>query len=68
MNLVNLFIEILFICIVAGLFYWVIGALGTPDPVGKIARVAVVFVASILLVFILFHAFGGGHLESIRVG
>jgi hypothetical protein len=62
MDLLSLFVEILFICVVAGLFYWVIGALGTPDPIGKIARVAIVFIASLILIYVLFGHFGGGYI------
>jgi hypothetical protein len=59
-GLVSLFLEILFTCVVCGLFYWVIGALGTPDPMGRIARVAIIFIGSLVLLFLVFGHFGVG--------
>ena len=66
MSLIGLFVTVLFICIVAVLFYWVIGALGTPDPLGRLARVAIIFIASLTVIYILFERFGGGHMVAIH--
>lgn len=64
--LIGMFVYVLFICIVAMLFYWVIGALGTPDPLGRIARVAIIFIASLMVIYVLFSRFGGGHVGYIH--
>ena len=61
-GIIGLFIAMLFICVVASLFYWVIGALKTPDPLGNIARVGIIFVASLIVLLMLYHRFGGGYI------
>jgi len=66
MSLIGLFITILFICVIVALFYWVIGALGTPDPMGRIARVAIIFVGSLMVICILFNRFGNIHIMAIK--
>lgn len=66
MDLLNLFVQVLFVCVVGSLFYWVIGALGTPDPFGKIARVGVAFIASLVIIYLLFGHFG--HLHPALIG
>ena len=45
---------------------FLIGALGTPDPLGKIARVAIVFIASLIVVVMLYERFAGGHIALLR--
>jgi hypothetical protein len=62
MDLISIFVEILLICVIGGLFYWAIGALGIPDPIGRIARVAVIILCSLALIYMLFGQIGGGHI------
>ena len=56
------FISILLVCVVACLFYWAIGALGTPDPIARFARVGIILIAALFIIYLVFGAFGGGHL------
>lgn len=66
MDFVSLFVQVLFVCVVGGLFYWVIGAVGTPDPFGRIAKVGVAFIASLAVIYLLFGHFG--HLHPSLIG
>jgi hypothetical protein len=60
--MIETFIALLLICVVAGLFYWAIGALGTPDPIARFARVGIVLIAALFIIYLVFGAFGHGHL------
>ena len=46
-------ITILVIAVVAGLFYWVIDAIPVPQPINRFAKIAVVVVAVIALIYVL---------------
>jgi len=51
--MVTALITILVIAIVAGLIYWVLDAIPVPQPINKFAKIAVVFVAVIALIYVL---------------
>jgi hypothetical protein len=60
--MIEAFVGILLICVVAGLFYWAIGALGTPDPIARFARVGIILIAALFIIYLVFSVLGGGHM------
>lgn len=46
-------ISILIIAIVAALIYWVLDAIPVPEPINRFAKIAIVFIAVILLIYVL---------------
>jgi len=46
-------ITILVIAIVAGLIYWVLDAIPVPQPINRFAKIAVVVLAVIALIYVL---------------
>ena len=55
--MIGLLIQIIVLCIVGGLIYWLVQMLPVPEPFGMILRVCVILIC-ILVVLSLF--FGGG--------
>lgn len=51
-------IAILIIAVVAGLFYWVIDAIPVQQPINRFAKIAIVVVAVIALIYVLLGAGG----------
>lgn len=51
-------ITILVIAIVAGLIYWVLDAIPVPQPINRFAKIAVVVLAVIALIYVLLGAGG----------
>jgi len=51
--MVGALITILVIAIVAGLIYWVLDAIPVPQPINRFAKIAVVVIAVIALIYVL---------------
>jgi hypothetical protein len=51
-------VYLLVICAVAALVYWAVDALGTPEPINRIIKVAVVVIAVIAIILLLLRLFG----------
>jgi hypothetical protein len=51
--MIGALITVLIIAVLAGLFYWVIDAIGVPQPINKFAKIAIVVIAVIALVYVL---------------
>jgi hypothetical protein len=54
MNLISLLIFIVIVCVVGALIFWALREAGLADPWSKIARVAIVVVAVLLIVGAIF--------------
>jgi len=67
-SVIVLFVWLVAICVLAWLAYWVISQFGPPEPVGRIARVAIVVVAVILLIVVLVQFTGGGISMNTQIG
>lgn len=63
--MISLLIYILILCIVCGFIYWAISLLPLPEPFGMIARVAVLVICVIALLYVLLGASSG---PGIRFG
>lgn len=50
-SLVSLLILVLIVGVVVGLALWAIGELGVPDPFARIARVLIVVIACLIVIF-----------------
>lgn len=54
MDLISLLVTVIVIGLVAGIFYWAVGALGIiPAPIGNVIRVFIVVVAALYVISIL---------------
>jgi hypothetical protein len=51
--MVQALITVLIIAIVAALIYWVLDAIPVPEPINRFAKIAIVFVAVIALIYVL---------------
>ena len=51
--MVGALVTILVIAIVAGLIYWVLDAIPVPQPINRFAKIAIVVVAVLALIYIL---------------
>jgi steroid 5-alpha reductase family enzyme len=52
-------ITILVIAVVAALIYWALDAIPVPEPINRWAKIAIVFVAAIFLIYVLLGLVGG---------
>ena len=52
------FVYVLVVCAVAALVYWAADALGTPEPINRIVKVAVVVIAVIVIIAVVLNLFG----------
>jgi hypothetical protein len=51
--MVNILITVLVVCLLVGLIYYVVDALGVPDPLNKGAKVVAVVVGILIIIFAL---------------
>lgn len=61
--MINLLISIIVLCIVGGLFYWLVSMLPLPEPFPTVIRVCVILIMLLLLLGVLF---GGISIPHIR--
>jgi hypothetical protein len=54
-----LLLEILMVCLIAGVILWAIGQFPLPAPIGQVVRVVVIVVVAIWLIYLLFGMLGG---------
>lgn len=52
--MIELLIQIVVLCVVMGLIYWLVGMLPLPEPFAKIASVAVILITILLLLSLFF--------------
>ena len=61
--MINLLITVIVIALVAGIFWWAVGALPfIPAPIAQIIRVVIMVVASLYVISVLLRQGGGVHL------
>jgi hypothetical protein len=58
--MISLLINLLILCIVVGLLYWILLQIPLPDPFGRIARVVLIVIAVIALIYMLLGIADGG--------
>jgi hypothetical protein len=51
--MVNVLITVLVVCLIVGLIYYVVDALGVPDPLNKVAKVIAVVVGCLIIIMLL---------------
>ena len=56
--MITTLITILVIVLVAGLVYWVLDAIPVPQPINRFAKIAVVVICAIALIYVLLGAAG----------
>ena len=51
-------VTLVIICAIAGLAYWAVNALGTPEPIRRIVTVAIVVIAALIVIGLIAGLFG----------
>jgi hypothetical protein len=51
--MVNVLITVLVVCLIVGLIYYVVDAMGVPDPLNKAAKVVAVVVGCLIIILML---------------
>ena len=51
--MIELLISLVVFCLIFGLIWWILGELPLPEPFGRIARVVVVVIGCIVLIYFL---------------
>jgi hypothetical protein len=65
MDLISLLVTLLIIVLVAGVAFWIIKAIGLPDPWG---RIALVIVGVIVLIYLIGMLTGGVSTPALHLG
>ena len=64
--MIDLLITLLILVIIAGIFFWLIGALGLPEPWGRAAQIIAVLICLVVLVSVIFGGYSLPHLHLQR--
>jgi len=56
--MIGTFIYLVVVCAVAALVYWAVDALGTPEPIARIVKVAAVVIAVLIIILIFLRMLG----------
>lgn len=51
--MINLLIQLLILCIVVGVVWWILDFVPVPEPLNRIAKIVIMVVALIILVYVL---------------
>jgi hypothetical protein len=51
--MINILLQVLILCVVVGVVWWVLDFVPVPDPLNKIAKVVIMVVAIVILVYLL---------------
>lgn len=66
--MLSLLIDLIVICIVGGLFWWILQMVPLPAPAKQIATVVLVVILAIALIYLLLGAVHGGPSLGSRLG
>ena len=56
--MVGALVYVVILCAITALVYWAVDALGTPQPINKVVKVAVVVIAVLIIIGLVANLFG----------
>jgi hypothetical protein len=63
--MISLLVYVLVVCLIAGLAYWLLDTIPVPEPINRIAKILIVVIAAIALIYVLL-GLAGGDMPRLR--
>jgi nucleoside recognition membrane protein YjiH len=64
--MIDVLIQLLIICIIIGVAWWILDYVPVPDPLNRIAKVVIIVIGLIIIIGLLL-GIGGGNLGNLKL-